>query len=84
MGISASGRAMHITTSDANVRFWTAVQTWTCLNWTQVRAKVQRNHWTEPKVRVKVQRMVDGAECDRTQFEPNLLGGQGGQPLSFN
>ena len=28
--------------------------------------KVQRNRWTEPKVRVKVQRMVNSAECDRT------------------
>ena len=73
---------MHAHASDANVRFWTTVWTWTYQNWTQVWAKVQRNYWTKPKVQVKVQRMDDGTEPVQTQFEPNLLGRQGGQSLS--
>ena len=60
--------------SDANVQFWTVVQTWTCLNQTQVWAKVQRNHWTEPKVQFKVQRMVDGTEPHQTWFKPKFFG----------
>ena len=54
--------------SDAEVRFWTAVRPWTCLNQTQVQAKVQGiSCQTEPEVQVKVRRKDDGPEPVRTE-----------------
>ena len=53
--------------SDAAVRFWTEVQTWTSWTELKVRFKVQSFVWTEPKVQFKVQLAVG-----RFEPEPNL------------
>ncbi len=62
--------------SDAMVRFWTTVWTWTCLNRTQVQVKVWRNGWTGPKVQFSVHDIKDRAEPLQTQFGLNLFGSQ--------
>ena len=41
--------------SDAAVRFWTEVRTWTSWTELKVQFKVQSFVWTEPKVQFKVQ-----------------------------
>jgi hypothetical protein len=51
--------------SDAEVRFWTEVRTWTSWTEPKVRFKVQSFCWTEPKVQFKVQPVIE-------RFEPEL------------
>ena len=53
--------------SDAAVRFWTEVRTWTCWTELKVQFRVQRCVWTEPKVQFKVQPVLW-----RFEPEPNL------------
>ena len=53
-----------VVNSGVKVWFWTLVQTWTTLNWTQ--SSVQ-NSWTEPKVQFRVQAIREGFKS-----EPNF------------
>jgi len=55
--------------SDAVVRVWTAVRTWTSWTGPKVRVKVQRICWTEPKVRFKVQAKARQLNLTQT-FQP--------------
>ena len=54
--------------SDAEVRFWTEVRTWTPWTELKVQSKVQSFCWTEPKVQFKVQPVKE-----RFEPEPNFF-----------
>ena len=67
-----------IACSDAEVRFWTEVRTWTSWTKPKVRFKVQSFCWTGPKVQLKVQPVIE-----RFEPEPNLGLKLAGNPLIF-
>jgi len=53
---------MIVMSSDAKVRFWTAVRTGLFMNWTVVQFNVQSIGWTEPMVQFSVQHSLNALD----------------------